>query len=80
MSCASEVSMSSNGPGVIKLEFILKLKIKRHDICPQAPNHCAFLNLRLYSSFITSGPGHASIRPLYGTALYILYGVTCILF
>ena len=34
------------GPEVIKLEFILKLKIKRNDwlladTCPQAPNHCA---------------------------------------
>ena len=34
------------GPGVIKLEFILRLKIKRNDwlladTCPQAANHCA---------------------------------------
>ena len=33
------------GPEVIKLEFILKLKIKRNDwliadMCPQAANHC----------------------------------------
>ena len=35
-----------SGPEVIKLEFILKLKIKRNDwlladTCPQAANHCA---------------------------------------
>ena len=34
------------GPEVIKLEFILKLKIKRTDwlladMCPQVANHCA---------------------------------------
>ena len=34
------------GPEVIKLEFILKFKIKRNDwlladTCPQAANHCA---------------------------------------
>ena len=52
------------GPEVIKHQFILKLKIKRNywllaDMCPQAANHCYFiLCLRLYSSFITSGPGH----------------------
>ena len=47
------------GIEVIKLEFIPKLKIKHNDwlladTCPQAANHCALL----YSSFITSGPGH----------------------
>ena len=36
----------TSGPEVIKLEFILKFKIKRNDwllvdTCPQAPNHCA---------------------------------------
>ena len=36
----------SSGLEVIKLEFILKLKIKRNDwlladTCPQATNHCA---------------------------------------
>ena len=34
------------GPGVIKLEFILKLKLKHNDwlladTCPLATNHCA---------------------------------------
>ena len=34
------------GPEVIKLEYILKLKIERNDwllvdMCPQAANHCA---------------------------------------
>ena len=34
------------GPEVIKLEYSLKLKIKRYDwliadTCPQAANHCA---------------------------------------
>ena len=49
------------GLEIIKLEVILK--VKRNDwllvdTCPQAANHCAFtLSLRLYSSFITSGPG-----------------------
>ena len=47
------------GVEVIKLEFIFKLKIKRNDwlladTCPQAANHCIYLSLRLYSSFITS--------------------------
>ena len=36
------------GPEVIKLEFILKLKIKRTDwlladTCPQVANHCALV-------------------------------------
>ena len=48
------VKVSRPGPEVIKLEFILKLKIKRNDwlladTCPQAAYHCALL----YSSFIT---------------------------
>ena len=46
------------GPEVLKLEFILKLKIKR--------NECHslrfILSLRLYSSFITSGPGVSVLR------------------
>ena len=38
--------MATPGPEDIKLEFILKLKIKRYDwlpadMCPQAANHCA---------------------------------------
>ena len=38
---------SFTGLEVIKLEFILRLKIKRNDWlfadpCPQAANHCAF--------------------------------------
>ena len=55
----------SQTPGVevIKLEFILKLKIKRNDWlladnCLQAANcYALFLSLRLYSSFITSRLG-----------------------
>ena len=55
------------GTEVIKHEFVLKLKIKRNDwllaiTCPQVANHCYFiLSLRLYSSFITSGPGHTHL-------------------
>ena len=51
------------GLEVIKLEFILRLKIKLNDwliadTCPQAANHLAFiLSLSLYSSFITSRSG-----------------------
>ena len=46
------------GIEVIKLEYILILKIKRNDwlladTCPQATNHCAFLSCRMYSSLIT---------------------------
>ena len=46
------------GPEVIKLEFILKLKIKCNDgllvdTCPEAAHYCA-LSLRMNSSFITS--------------------------
>ena len=50
------------GLEVIKLEFILRHKIKRNDwlfadTCPQAANHYAlFRSLSLYSSFITSRP------------------------
>ena len=38
------------GLGVIKLEFILRLKIKRNDwlladTCPQAANHCALFGV-----------------------------------
>ena len=38
--------MCRSGPEVIKLEFILRLKIKRNDLlladtCPKAANHCA---------------------------------------
>ena len=59
--------MTFPGPEVIKLEFILKLKIKHNvwmlvNTCPQSANHCYFiLSLRLYSSFITSGPGHTHL-------------------
>ena len=51
------------GLEVIKLEFILRLKIKCNDwliadTCPQAANHWAFiLSLSLSSSFITSKSG-----------------------
>ena len=31
--------------------------INQTDTCPQAANHCAFLSLRMNSSFITSRPG-----------------------
>ena len=42
----SWIHVSSTGLEVIKLEFILGLKIKRSDwlladACPQAANHCA---------------------------------------
>ena len=43
---ALEISVDPGpGPGVIKLEFILKLKIMCNDwllgdMCPQAANHC----------------------------------------
>ena len=51
------------GLKVIKLEYILRLKIKRNDwlivdTCPQAANHYAlFLSLRMNSSFINLRPG-----------------------
>ena len=51
------------GLEVMKLEFILKLKIKRNvwllaDMCQQATKLLRFiLSLRLYSSCITSRPG-----------------------
>ena len=58
----------SPGLQVIKLEYSLRLKIKRNDwlfadTCPQAANHCA-LSLRMNSSFITSRPDltHALFR------------------
>ena len=40
------ICIFSSGLEVIKLEFILRLKIKRNDwlfadTCPQAANHCA---------------------------------------
>ena len=49
------------GLEVIKLEYILRIKIKRYDwlladMCPQAANHCAFLSLTMNSSFITARP------------------------
>ena len=53
-----------SGPDNIKLEFILRLKIKRNDwrladTCPQAANHCALLGVRdctqvLYSQGLDS--------------------------
>ena len=54
--------MTVPGLGVIKLESILRLKMKRNDwlladTCPQAANHCAFFSRRLYSRVITSRPG-----------------------
>ena len=63
-SVTSYFNCQSPGLEVIKLEFILRLKIKHNDwlladMWPQAANHCALfiLSLRLYSSFITSRPG-----------------------
>ena len=50
--------MLKPGLGVIKLEFILRLKIKHNDwllvdTCPQAANHCALFEsetvLRFYN-------------------------------
>ena len=50
------------GLEVIKLEFILRLKIKCNDwlladTCPQAANHCAFFESETVLKFITSRPG-----------------------
>ena len=44
--CSYQRSISSSGLEVIKLQFILKLKMKHNDwlladTCPQAANHCA---------------------------------------
>ena len=49
------------GLEVIKLEFILKLKIKHNDwlladVSASSQSSCFILSLRLYSSFITSRP------------------------
>ena len=45
-------SILTPGPEVIKLEFNLKLKIKRNDwlladMCPQAANHCALFEFEI---------------------------------
>ena len=50
-------SMATSGLEAIKLEVVLKLKLKRDDwlladTCPQETNHCALF----YSSFITTKP------------------------
>ena len=53
----------TSGLEVIKLEYSLRLKIKRNDwllvdTCPQATNHCdLFFGLRMNSSFIITRPG-----------------------
>ena len=50
---------------VVKLQFILKLKIKRNDwLLADASNQSMrfILSLRLYSSFITSRPGPEVIK------------------
>ena len=58
----------TTGLKVIKLEFILKLKIKHSGwllayTCRQAANHCTYiLSLRMNLSFINSGPGNATIK------------------
>ena len=62
MVSASSWEFSQSGLEVIKLEFILRHKIKRNDwlladTCPQAANHCTLFWVWDYSSFITSGPG-----------------------
>ena len=48
-------------PEVIQLDFILKLKIKRNDwlldVSASSQSLRFILSLRLYSSFIISGPG-----------------------
>ena len=60
---AVRTELSSTCPEVIKLEFILKLKIKRNDWLlaghGSASSHSLrfILSFRLNSSFITSGPG-----------------------
>ena len=48
------------GLEVIKLEFILKLKIKRNDwlfadTCPQAANHCTFFESETVLKFYNLG-------------------------
>ena len=49
---------SSTRPQVIKLEFILRLKIKRNDwLLADSQSLRLILSLRLYSGFITSRPG-----------------------
>ena len=52
------------GPGVIKLEYSLKLKIKRNDwlladvghVSANSQSLCFILSLRMNLGFITSGP------------------------
>ena len=46
---------------LVKLEFILKLKIKRNnwllaDTCPQAANHCALFEFETVLKFYNLGP------------------------
>ena len=48
------------GPKVIKLEFIIKLKIKSNDwlladTCPQAANHCALFEFETVLIFCNLG-------------------------
>ena len=47
------------GPEIIRLEFILKLKIKHNDWL--RADTCCILSLRLFSSFITSGPDYLGV-------------------
>ena len=70
----SLLSMSTKRPGleVIKLEFIVRLKIKRNDwliadMCPQAANHCALFEsetvLKFYNlEACSSGNYNASLK------------------
>ena len=56
-----ECLLYPSGPEVIKLDFILKLKIKRNDwlldVSASSQSLRFILSLRLYSSFIILGPG-----------------------
>ena len=59
---SSDNASLSSGLEVIKLELILKLKIKRNgwllaDVSASSQSLHFILTLGLYSNFITSGPG-----------------------
>ena len=61
MVSASSCKFSKSGLEVIKLELILRLKIKRNDwlladTCPQAANNCTLFWVWDYSCFITLRP------------------------
>ena len=68
-------------PRVYKLEYSLKLKIKRNnwslaDTGRQAANHCFFLSLRMNSSLITLRPGPTKCRAWSGSRLFASYQQT----